>query len=138
MPKMHAELQSFFDANQEKTADCKRAAHDQLSTIMGMCDTVDAHISDLQSKLTQAELAAHDHVLDGKMEWMHTRLAAAKHRASEFRRAGRDLARVLVEVEESFNQDTLDVATMLSVRGKDGTVAMAVGAPVPTSENVVA
>jgi hypothetical protein len=137
MPKMHPELQGFFDAHGAKTAGLKRAAHDSLSQLMQMCDEIDAHISDLQSKLTQAELAAHDHALDGKLEWMHTRLNAAKHMAAEYRRAARGLARVLVEVDESFSQDVIDVNTMLAVRGRDGTKATGPAASVPESENVV-
>lgn len=123
MAQMPARLQAFFDTHQAKTADMKRRGHDQLSIVMQAVDEISAHMNDLQSQLTQAELEAHDHALDGKYQWMHTRLDAAILRGGNVRREIRDWARVLVEVEESFNQDVIDVNAVLAIRGKDGTMA---------------
>lgn len=122
---LHPELQKFFDTHAAKTCDCKRAAHDQLGPILTLCQEIRTHIHDLEARLEQAELAAHDHALDGKFEWMHTRLNAGKVRCENFRREARDLAKVLVEIEESFNQDVIDMNTMLAIRGSGGTIATA-------------
>jgi hypothetical protein len=105
MPKLHAELESFFDAHKAKTGQCKRKAHDELSRLMATLDEIAAHFNDLTSKLTAAELASHDHAIDGKMEWMHTRLRAGGTCVDEMRAALRRLARVSVEIEQGFDQD---------------------------------
>lgn len=104
-PALHPELQSFFDQHAAATAACKRAAHDSLAEILRVADQVEAHVAALTAKLTAAELAAHDHTIDPKLEWMHTRLKAASERAAAFRAAGRDLARTLVEVDRGFDAD---------------------------------
>lgn len=114
MPTMPPELQAFFDEHKKGTCEQKRACHDQLGPIMAMADEAIAHLNALQSKLTAAELAPHDHALDGKFEWMHTRLRAAADCATAVRVAGRNLARAMVEVEASFNEDERNVNLVLA------------------------
>lgn len=111
---MHDALADFFARHKDATADHVRSVHDQLMASHDLCDAVDAHVRDLQSQLTRAELAVHDRAIDAKLEWMHTRLKAAADCATAFRRAHRDLARVLVEVDRSFSQDEQDLNAMLA------------------------
>ncbi len=80
----------------------------------------DAHLSDLEDKLVDAELAAHDGSLDPLMGWMHTRIAAAKTKFEELRRVVRESARAMAEAEGGFNKDQIDMARMLAARGKEG------------------
>lgn len=117
MADMHPALRTFFDTHQAKTCACKRQVHDDLGPIMQTMDGVTNHLNDLQTKLTMAELAEHDHALDGKLQWMHTRLEAGLIRAAAVRTAVRDMAKVLVEVEESFSQDVIDLNFALSGKG---------------------
>lgn len=136
---MHAELQAFFTANAAATCDCKRVAHEQMAPMMQSGAAIVAHLHDLKHKLTLAELAPHDHALDGKFEWMHTRLDAGIVRVAEWLRSGRDLAKVLVEVDQGFTQDVINLNAMLQVKGADGTVARIFPAPpsVPSVAEVV-
>jgi hypothetical protein len=122
---LHAELQTFFDSHAAKTCDCRRAAHDQLAPVLAAVQDIRAHLNDLEAKLEQAELAAHDQVLDNTMGWMHTRLDAAKQRCEGVRREIRDLAKSLVEVEQCFDQGVIDTNLVLVAHGKDGTIAIA-------------
>jgi hypothetical protein len=113
-PTLHPALVAFFDTHGASTAACKRSAHDGLLDLMRMADGVESHVRELTSQLIAAELEAHDHAFDPKLEWMHTRLTAAGDRVKAFRAAGRELARVLVEVESGFDEDQRQLALMLS------------------------
>lgn len=125
MPQLHPALQAVVDAHRAKTCQCRRDAHDQLAPILAAVQGIRAHVNDLEAQLEQAELAAHDGALDNTMNWMHTRLNAAKERCEGARREIRDLAKALVEVEQCFDQGVIDLNTLLTVHGKDGTIAQA-------------
>lgn len=105
MSKLHPSLQRFVDKHQTGTAKHKRAAHDQLRPILATTAAVQAHVVELQQELTAAELEAHDHALDGTLNFMHIRLKGAAEKAAEFARVGRELAQILVEVENGLAQD---------------------------------
>jgi hypothetical protein len=108
---MHAELAHFFDSHRATTQTHKRAVHEQLVPVFRVAAEVDAHIAELQAQLTLAELAPHAQGLDHKMEWMHTRLRATSGAAATLRAAARDLAKVLVEVENGFTVDLEQIRT---------------------------
>jgi hypothetical protein len=113
---MHPALAHFFDTHREGTAAHKRAMHDQLAPIMETAGAIRSHAITLEAKLQAAELEAHDHVLDGKMEYMHGKLRVLEQRAAAVQVAGRELAHALADVEHSFTQDALDVDAALATR----------------------
>jgi hypothetical protein len=111
---MHPALTDFFDTHGTTSAKHKRAVHDQLAPIMVVVHESRAHATELEHKLQIAELQAHDHRLDDKMEWMHGRIRIVEQRAAALQAAGRDLARAMVDLEAAFSAETIEAARMLS------------------------
>jgi hypothetical protein len=112
---MHPALEEFFAAHRTGTEQHKRAVHDQLVPVFKVAADVDAHIAQLQASLTLAELAPHDQRLDSKMEWLHTRLRGSSSVAAALRTTARDLAKVLVEVENAFTVDLEQIRNLEAI-----------------------
>jgi hypothetical protein len=109
------------DTHASGTATLRAAVHQALRPQFTVLHDVRAHLATLERELHDAELAAHDGVLDDKMRYMHTRIAAAQQYADATVASLRALAQVLVEVEKGLAQDALEIAALLSTRtGRPG------------------
>lgn len=102
---MHPALKKFFEKNEAGTTQAKRSLHDSLVPLTNACAEAKKHVMDLKHQLQVAELENHDHLLDSKMEWMHTRLDAASQDLDMVQSALRKVARTFVEIENSFTVD---------------------------------
>lgn len=112
--KLHPKMQEFFDRHREHSATKKREVHDALVPISHVVKAVRAHVLELQHALHQAELEAHDGKLDGKYNWMHSRIKALDRAVAAWSESGRDVAMIMSEVENGFDQDTIDMSAMMA------------------------
>lgn len=113
-PALHPKMQEFFDAHREHSEKKQRDVHDALVPIAEIVRDVRAHVLMLQHALHQAELESHDGRLNGKFNWMHSRIKGLDAKVTAWGEAGRDVAMTLAEVSAGFNQDVIDMSAMMA------------------------
>src|SRR4051812_33562345 len=107
---MHPELQAVFDEHQHPQHCCKRDAHDALTPIVRLAGRAQQQVSEYKLLIAQAEVAPHDHALDGKMEMMHQTLGAMEREAAALAVHARNLAQTHTQLEYCMTEWQAEIA----------------------------
>lgn len=110
-PALHA----FVTKHRASTTQHTRAMHDALAPLARVVAQAKRHVTELEEELLAAELAEHDHALDGKLNFMRTRLRSVSQRADMLIEVGRDLALAMTEVERGLASDIADVHRVVTM-----------------------
>lgn len=111
---MHRELHAVFAEHAEPTHASKRDVHDQMAPLMTMGSAAERQLAEYESLIVQAELAPHDHALDGKLEMMHQTIRAGRREIASMLTHGRDVARVFTQLDRCMAAWREDIATYLA------------------------
>ncbi len=110
---MHAELAAVFDEHRKPTHASKRDVHDVLGPISDVAGRSRMQSVKLRAMLIQAELAAHDHALDPKIEHLMQTLGAIDREATAVELAGRNLAQAWAQWDRYMAAAERDISAIL-------------------------
>jgi hypothetical protein len=96
---MHPALRALFDEHASPTHASKRDVHNQLGLILTASTAVRKQVLEYKTLLEQAELADHDHQLDGTMEHISQRFASIERELNAAVQHERNLAAIFVELD---------------------------------------
>lgn len=116
---MHTQLKAVFDEHDNASHASKRDVHDQLAPILAIATAVQRQVLEYKSLLMQAELADHDHALDGKIEHMRQTFAAAEREANAFMEHGRNLAQCFTQLDRYMADAQSGVETIMARRAAE-------------------
>lgn len=115
----HPELAAVFDEHASPQHCSKRSAHDQLQPLLCFAACAQKQLAEYREKLLAAELADHDHQLDGKLERLHQTLGAIDRDLPAFIDAGRRIALSFTQLDRYFAETRDDLARVAPPRIED-------------------
>lgn len=96
---MHTELDAFFDEHDKPSHASKRHVHDKLGAILALAVPVRMQLVKYKGLLEQAEMASHDHSMDGTLEHIRQTIDAADRELGKVVDHGRNLALAFTQLE---------------------------------------
>lgn len=114
---MHTELQAVFDEHEAPKHCCKRQAHDAIGPVVRLAAKAQQQVIEYRTLIAQAEVAPHDHALDGKMEMMHQTLGAMEREATALAAAARNLGQTHTQLERYMAEWKAEIARYEAATG---------------------